>query len=301
VSARAFGGAALGQKLRPAPGRYNSARTALLAITAVLVPGALGAQGHGAILPSDVPSFEFPLASPRTSAMVGRVVYASRGESRLGNEWEAEPALGELWPLFALARGRVPVTLHLGSEVYGRYSLGDSQSEQISNDWHVNLILTAEVARWRFALEGYHESSHLGDEYRDRFGVARVDWSRETLGLWTRYLAGPVALSANASWAGIQTMGNVGRGTVALGADYIGKPGRFVGGSASMVAALFAEARNYAGWRSTVSARAGIRFGGPRDRRGFAMLLTYLDGQSTQRQFYLSRSRYGGVEVRFDL
>ena len=35
--------------------------------------------------------------------------------------------------------------------------------------------------------------------------------------------------------------------------------------------------------------------------RAFALLLNYLDGMSPQRQFYLSRTRYAGIEVRFDL
>jgi hypothetical protein len=250
------------------------------------------------VLPDDVASFEFPLASPRTSAMVGRIIHVSRGESRFGGEWEGEPALGEIWPLLALGRGRVPVTLHLGTEVYARFSLADKGSALISNDFHVNAIVTADFKRWRLALEGYHESSHLGDEYRDRFAVSRVNWSREILGLWAGYTVGGLTLRGNASYAAIDAL-DLGRGAVALGADYRGGGSKALGGVAP-VFGFYADAQAYTDWEVTVSGRAGFQLAG-NGRRGMALLLTYLDGMSPQRQFYLTKSRYAGVEVRFDL
>jgi hypothetical protein len=266
---------------------------------AVLAPGAL-AQGRSRVLPRDVPSFEFPLASPRTSALVGRIIHLTRGESRFGPEWEAEPALGEIWPLFAVSRGAVPVTLHLGAEVYGRYSLNDRTSAQISTDWHVNLIATADLSPWRLALEVYHESSHLGDEYRDRFNATRLDWSRGIVGGWVGYVAGGLELRGNASYAVLDEL-DLGRRAVALGADYRSRSRALLGAPAQAVLAVYAEAQEYTDWRPTYSGRAGIRFAEGRSNRGMALLLTFLSGQSTQRQFYARRSRYVGMEVRFDL
>jgi hypothetical protein len=281
--------------------RNNVSRALLVSCLApaVLVSGAL-AQGRSWVLPRGVPSFEFPLASPRTSALVGRIIHLSRGESRFGPEWEAEPALGEIWPLFAVSRGAVPVTLHLGAEVYGRYSLNDRTSAQISTDWHVNLIATADLAPWRLALEAYHESSHLGDEYRDRFNVTRLDWSRGIVGGWVGYVAGGLELRGNASYAVLDEL-DLGRSAVALGADYRSRSRAFLGAPAQAVLAVYAEAQEYTDWRPTYSGRAGIRFAEGRSNRGMALLLTFLSGQSTQRQFYARRSRYVGMEVRFDL
>jgi hypothetical protein len=281
--------------------RNNVGRALLVSCLApaVLAPGAL-AQGRSRVLPRDVPSFEFPLASPRTSALVGRIIHLTRGESRFGPEWEAEPALGEIWPLFAVSRGAVPVTLHLGAEVYGRYSLNDRTSAQISSDWHVNLIATAELAPWRLALEAYHESSHLGDEYRDRFNATRLDWSRGILGGWVGYVAGGLELRGNASYAVLDEL-DLGRRAVALGADYRSRSRALLGAPAQAVLAVYAEAQEYTDWRPTYSARAGVRFAEGRSNQGMALLLTFLSGQSTQRQFYARRSRYVGMEVRFDL
>jgi hypothetical protein len=74
-----------------------------------------------------------------------------------------------------------------------------------------------------------------------------------------------------------------------------------LGAPAQAVLAVYAEAQEYTDWRPTYSGRAGVRFAESRSNRGMALLLTFLSGQSTQRQFYARRSRYVGMEVRFDL
>jgi hypothetical protein len=284
-------------KLGRNPTRYNT--VGCLALTMFWAAGA-AAQGRSIPLPNDIPPFEFPLASSRTAGMVGRVFYASRGESGFGAEMEAEAGLGEIWPILAVHRGKVPLTLHFGAEVYGRFSLGDASSALISNDWQVNVILTADFKRLRLAAEAYHESSHLGDEYRDRFPGPRVNWSREIVGLWASYRAGLLKLHANASYAAIDAI-NVGRGAFSAAVDYRGKPGGMLGGSAGTIWAVNAEAQEFTNWKVTWSGRAGARFADPAGRRGFALLLTFLDGYSPQRQFFLQKARYYGVEVRFDL
>jgi len=271
-----------------------------LPVACCLLPAAsLGAQSI--LLPNDARTFEYPLASSRSSALVGRVMHVGRGESQFGSEWEAEAGLGEIWPLLALQRGRTPIFLHLGTEVFGRFSLGDAASAMISNDWQVNLVLSADMSRWRLAVEALHESSHLGDEYRDRFPGPRVNWSREILSLWAKRTAGQVTASLNASYAVIDAL-DLGPLGLALGLDYVGKRGEIIGGgSAQAVLALNVDAQEYTDWEPTLAGRAGVRFSDTTRRRGFSMLLTWLDGMSPQRQFYLEKSRYFGVEVRFDL
>jgi hypothetical protein len=296
------------EKLSPGAGGYNlsgvlrrSAGFGLAILLAGALTGSAAAQSQRLIFPGDVARFEFPLASPRTSAMVGRILDVSRGESLFGAEWEAEPALGEVWPLVAISRGKVPVTLHLGTEVYARFSLADKSSALISDDWQVNGVLTADYRRWRLAFEAYHESSHLGDEYRDRFPtVTRVNWSREIVGLWAGYVVGDVEFRGNLSYAAIDAV-NVGRGGASLAVDYVGRRGGFLGKHLQPVLAGFADAQEYTDWQVTWSGRAGVRLPDGVGRRGMALLLDFLDGTSPQRQFYLSRTRYAGIEVRFDL
>src|SRR5438876_6923181 len=141
------------------------------------------AAAQGRVFPR-VPSFELPEASPRVHGLVGRLISARRGDSQFGREAEAEVGLGENFPVLALRRGSRPITLGFGSQVYGRFSLGDSKSALISNDWVVSINTTARLPRWTLTLELMHESSHLGDEYSDRFNAKRLDWTREVATGW---------------------------------------------------------------------------------------------------------------------
>ncbi len=265
------------EKLSRPRGGYNRPAfqgPALGLALAVAAAGPAAGQAERVIFPDAARRFEFPLAAPRASAMVGRIIHVSRGESAFGAEWEAEPALGEVWPLLAIARGRVPVTLHL---------------------------VTVDARRWRLGLEGYHESSHLGDEYHDRFPtIARVNWSREIVGFWAGYALGDVQLRGNVSYAAIDAV-NVGRGGGALAVDYIGHRRGLLGKWLEPVLAGYAEAQEYTDWTVTWSGRAGVRLPDADGRRTFALLLNFLDGMSPQRQFFTRRTRYAGIEVRFDL
>ena len=150
---------------------------------ALTLAGATGIEAQQRLFPQ-VPSFELPEASPRVHGLVGRVLSAGHGDSRFGSEGEAEVALGENLPVLALQQGRQPIVLGFGSQVYARFSLSDSKSALISNDWVVGFNGTATVDHWAFTLELYHESSHLGDEYEDRFNATRLDWTREVAVGW---------------------------------------------------------------------------------------------------------------------
>src|SRR3954465_7191501 len=105
------------------------------------------AVAQARLFPS-IHSFELPEASPRVHGLVGRVLTASRGDSRFGQEHEGEVVLGENFPLVTLKTGTKPIVLGLGSQVYGRFSLTDSKSALISNDWVVGLNTTAAFNRW---------------------------------------------------------------------------------------------------------------------------------------------------------
>src|SRR5215208_3129732 len=190
---------------------------ALLGILVVLHATSVPAQQR---LFPDVRSFELPEASPRVHGLVGRVLSASRGDSRFGQEQEGEVILGENFPLVVLKGGHHPIVLGFGSQVYGRFSLTDPKSALISTDWVVGINTTAVLAPWAVTLELYHESSHLGDEYGDRFPDDRLKL--------------PAAAGS-------------------LGVDYHGKSRRFLGGQVRPVAGLFTEAGAATRWRVSTS------------------------------------------------
>jgi hypothetical protein len=263
-----------------------------------VVHGPAAAQTR--ILPR-VPGFELPQASPRVHGLVGRILSARRGESDFGREAEAEVGVGENFPVLALRRGPRPVTLGFGTQVYGRFSLSDRKSALISNDWVVGLNTTAELGTWSVTGEVYHESSHLGDEYSDRFGATRIDWTREVAAAWVTYGSGPVRVTGNLSYVLVDQL-PLRRPGAALAADFRGRPiGSFLGGPVRPLAGVFFEGAAATHWRISSSAKLGISVAGPDSGREIGVALIAHDGLSTQRQFFRHESRYIGMELRFDL
>ena len=248
-----------------------------------------------------VASFELPQASPRVHGIVGRLISARRGESDFGREPEAEVGIGENFPVVALRRGPRPVTLGFGTQVYGRFSLGDRKSALISNDWVVGINTTAVLGAWRLTGEVYHESSHLGDEYGDRFGASRLDWTREVAGAWLTYGAGPLSVTGNLSYVLIDEL-DLDRPGAALAADWDGRSfGSFLGGRVRPVGGVFFEGTAATSWRISSSAKLGVAVAGGIGGREVGIALIAHDGLSTQRQFFRRESRYIGAELRLDL
>jgi hypothetical protein len=277
----------------------SSSRMAGLAACVLLAVPTVAA-GQDRLFPR-VASFELPGASPRVHGLVGRLLTERRGDSGFGREPEAEVALGEDFPVLALRRGPRPIVLGFGSEVYGRFSLGDRKSSLISNDWVVGLNTTAELGAWGVTLQLYHESSHLGDEYGDRFGADRLDWTREVAAAWASYTTGPWRLTGNLSYVLIDEL-DLERPGAAVAADYRGRTiGRLLGGEVRPVAGVFLDGTAATRWRIGTSARLGIAIAAPLTGRTLGLALIAHDGLSTQRQFYRRESRYLGAELRFDL
>jgi len=273
-------------------------RVLFLLLAPPLAAAPVGAQAR--IFPH-VASFELPQASPRVHGMVGRLISARRGESDFGREPEAEVGVGENFPVVALRRGPRPVTLGFGTQVYGRFSLGDRKSALISNDWVVGINTTAVLGAWRLTGEIYHESSHLGDEYGDRFGASRLDWTREVAGAWLTYGSGPLSVTGNLSYVLIDEL-DLDRPGAALAADWEGRPfGTFLGGRVRPVGGVFFEGTAATSWRISSSAKLGVAVAGGMGGREVGIALIAHDGLSTQRQFFRRESRYFGAELRFDL
>ena len=247
-----------------------------------------------------VRSFELPEASPRVHGLVGRLISARRGDSRFGQEHEGEAVLGENFPLVALKGGPHPIVLGLGSQVYGRFSLADPKSALISIDWVVGVNTTAVREPWLLTLEVFHESSHLGDEYGDRFPADRLDWTREVLGGWVTYVAGLWRFTAGASQV-LDDQLHLPGSAASLGVDFHGRSRRFLGGTVRPVIGLFSDGSAATRWRISTSAKLAVAFATSSESHDISFGLIAHDGLSTQRQFYRQESRYLGLEVRFDL
>ena len=268
----------------------------IFGVTALLSAASAVAQQQ---LTPPVRSFELPEASPRVYGIVGRVISARRGDSSFGEEQEGEVVLGENFPLVSLKRGLRPIVLGLGSQVYGRFSLTDPKSALISTDWVVGLNTTAAINAWALTLELYHESSHLGDEYGDRFPGDRLDWTREVVAGWASYVAGVWRFTAGASYV-LDDQLDLPAPAGSFGVDFHGRSRRFLSGQVRPVAGVFTEAGAATNWRVSTSAKLGLAFATGKNHDISLGLIAH-DGLSTQRQFYRQESRYIGMELRFDL
>lgn len=247
-----------------------------------------------------VRSFELPEASPRVYGVVGRLLSTRRGESRFGNEREAEVVLGENVPVVAVRRGPRPIVLGIGSQVYGRFSLNDSKSALISVDWVAALNTTASLGPLALTLQLYHESSHLGDEYGDRFHAQRLDWSREVAMGWATYGTGSWRLSGGLSYVLYDGL-SLPRSGAALGLDFGGGRHRLLTHPLEPVFGIYTEGTAATDWRLSTSAKVGVAVRGSEGARSIGVALIAHDGLSTQRQFFRHESQYLGLEVRFDL
>ncbi len=251
------------------------------------------------VLPT-APRYELPAASPRVHALVARLLSIERADSRFGRDTEGEVALGENFPLLALRGGEHPIALGIGSQVYARFSLSDPKSALISHDWVVGVNATALLGHWDVTVELYHESSHLGDEYGDRFGAERLDWTREVGAVWAGYTTGAWRFMGSVSYALVDRL-ELDPPGFALAADWRGKAlGRALGGRLRPLAGVFLEGNGATRWRVSTSAKLGLALpsGGGRE---IGVALIAHDGLSTQRQFFRAESRYLGMELRFDL
>lgn len=276
----------------------SSIRVPLLVGIAMLLC-VTGAVAQQRMLPSVV-SFELPEASPRVYGLVGRLISARHGDSRFGREQEGEVVLGENFPLVALKGGSRPIVLGIGSQVYGRFSLNDPKSALISTDWVVGINTTAALGAWVLTLEVYHESSHLGDEYGDRFPADRVDWTREVLGAWASYGVGNWRFTTGTSYVLVDEL-DLPAPAGAVGIDFRGRTRRVFGGNIRPVAGIFTEASAATRWRVSSSAKLAVAFATADDSHEISLGLIAHDGLSTQRQFFRQESRYVGLEVRVDL
>ncbi len=258
------------------------------------------AQCQSRLFPN-APSFELPQASPRVSGFTGRLLEVTRGDSRFGRGREGEAGVGEDFPLVALRRGEHPITLGFGATVYGRFHLDDAKSSLISNDWTVGLNTQARLSRRvEVALQLYHESSHLGDEYADTFGDPRLDWTREVGVVWLWFTEGSWRASAALSQVLVDQLELRRTGGV-LALDFRGRSAPFLGQRARLIGGIYSDAYAATDWQVSTSFKLGAAFSGEREGRELRLSLIAHSGLSTQRQFFRERSRYVGAEVQFEL
>ncbi len=250
-------------------------------------------------LPANVQAFELPTASPRATGFAGRVISASVGDSRFGPETEGDVDIAENIPVYRLTRSETPWLIDFGVGNESRFSLTDPKSALISTDWTVGFDVSGRLGRFPVAVRLYHESSHLGDEYANHFAAPRIDWTREYTEGWIGVPVGPLLVRGSLGWVLHDQLG-LKRGLAEVAVDYRSHAFRWGGMPARWVGGVDTQSAADVDWQWSTSARLGLELG-PMVGHRVAFSLIGHTGLSTQRQFYSARSRYFGVEIRFDL
>ncbi len=236
------------------------------------------------------------IAAPREVRLHGGLASVERDaeEGFDGRNVEAEVALGYRIPVVRLVDGG-PDGLHLdlGFEVgiWSRFYMENSTRDLVGTDYKVGVPLSMRY-RW---LEGrltvHHSSSHLGDDYVDRFDVPAYQVSREALELIVAARpVGPVRVYGGGDWnfgrgfdfvpGETETFRTVEQWVLRFGAEY--DPSGTREGTVQPFAAVDFETTDRTD-RLATHARAGVAFRVRSVR--LALDAEWRDGPSTLGQF----------------
>ncbi len=159
-------------------------------------------------------------------------------------------------------------------------------------------VTTASGSPWAFKIAILHTSAHLGDEYGDRTGRVRIDYTREEVALGVAWRFRP-RWRLYGELAGAYVQRNDGQEPWRLqaGLEYESTPrlwnGRFAWYSAADLGSW--EER---GWRLDPTVQAGIvtRVNG----RTYRVLLEYLDGRPQVGEFFKNTEASLALGFRID-
>jgi hypothetical protein len=210
-------------------------------------------------------------------------------------------SFGETIPLYRTAApmmGQVELGLQAG--VFAVFDLEAKSKDLLNADYFVAALAAYRTGNVSALARLFHQSSHLGDEFLLRTRVERVNLSYEGVDLklsydfpfgFRLYGGGRVLFDQEPSdlkpWA---TQGGV----------EFRSPQTFWGGRIRPVAALDVQNHQENGWRTDVSARAGIQFESLRVLgRNLQLLVHYFNGYSPNGQFYKQKIEYVGLGVHF--
>lgn len=173
----------------PAPGgRPRAIRWAAVLALLVALPGSTAAQEgpqpeasraeSGAAWFPDSTAFRPLLAAPREVDLRGSLIFADRtaapGEDFEGSNLEAEVVLGHRIGIVRLqdeTPDRPEVALGFEVGVFSRFALETSERDLIGVDYRVGLPVSLRKGPWSGRLVVLHVSSHLGDDFIQRFGA----------------------------------------------------------------------------------------------------------------------------------
>lgn len=245
----------------------------------------------------------------------GSLIYtsylASGRESRFASVWNYDDTTGDWFWDIALG-GRVGILRHgtpgefrpegwqldIEGAAFPRLTL-DHNRDLVSADFRFGIPLTFGYGDWQTKFAYYHTSSHLGDEYLERFPTAtRINYSRDVLVFGASYYAtDALRLYAEAGWA-FYTSGGSEPFEAQFGVDYSSPYPTGLRGSPFV--AINGRIREEVDWGGNLTFQAGWQW---RPTSGSRLLRTgfnYFNGKSDQYQFFTEHEQLFGAAIWYD-
>ena len=151
---------------------------------------------------------------------------------------------------------------------------------------------------WHFGTK--HYSSHVGDEYIERTGRTRIDYTREELraGLAWRVSEHYTFYSDIAYAFSLRNKVLQDHGRVQMGLQYE-KPGVFVDGKVGWYSALDISAYEEDDWDKNFTFQTGFNL--PAQDNRWRIGLEYYDGRSQYGEFFQIKDKYASIGIWMDL
>ena len=224
---------------------------------------------------------------PRFSASYQQYI-----DERLENVASAN--IGETFALLQYDLGRYgAVQGGIQGGVFAIFDLGSDSFDLVNADYFAAIPIEYRTGNFSAVFRAFHQSSHLGDEFLLKGGVKRINLSYEALDLLLSYDFGtPFRIYGGGGVIVDRDPGDLGRGLLQIGAEYIGDPwGWWI--QTRPVAAVDLQLQERSDWTPSVAPMAGLQFGtGSGEQRSLRLLLEYFNGKSPNGQFYRDHIQY---------
>jgi hypothetical protein len=161
----------------------HTARIAAMVLVVGTLPATRAtAQGARRLFP-DRELLPTLFAGPRDPVSKADLVFVTNNPDSLGDGVEAEVSLGAAVPVLLVAGGSRDDALVIGVEaaVFGRFGFQVTERPLIDTDWVFAAPIVWHHGPHWVRLRYYHTSSHLGDEYAQRFDLEGVNFSRDAV------------------------------------------------------------------------------------------------------------------------
>ena len=240
------------------------------------------------------------LAAPRAPKTGAGLVANLDSPTEFGETVDGEVAIGTAIPLFLISGTDSRDALVLGIEgaVFGRFALKPITRDMISTDWVFALPVVWHRGDNWLQLRYRHISSHLGDEYINRFEAEVENFSRDAADITLFHRVAPsFGLYGGGAWAFNIRPDGSRRFLVRFGAqiETVENDKLFL-----PYFALDVQWEEDNDWEPRLNTQLGVRLPKIQGRRSARIAIEYLAGPSPMGQFHEEHVRHVALGLHID-